>query len=195
VISYWKNRAKFRKTELDVDIISEPEPEKEPERRAEPETVEKEERTRKPLPVKKILIFSAIAVLIILLISGTIIIRNITTHEEEEVVVRTPPPVTAIHLDGLAPFFLPVKDAAGKDRFLKIGLTLDLSGPDLTNEIQKNLVILRENIYLLLKKKNISQLRSGDRRKKMVVEIKNTLNMALQTGTINAVYVTELIIL
>lgn len=99
----------------------------------------------------------------------------------------------------LAPFFMPLNlGPKESERFVTINLYLLLSNPKLDAELVKNLPMLRENIFSLLKRKKpidfIQDKKKVEQRlRQEIVTLANTLILS-GSGTINDVYFTEFIV-
>lgn len=114
-------------------------------------------------------------------------------EEEEEIVLQK---VNAYKLE---PFFIPLlKNNEETGEFVSIAPTLLLSNNKLDREIDKNLSIMRKNIYYLLRRKQPEDFK-GDQRKleeRLKKEIMTTANTLLLsgTGTVTDVFFTQFIV-
>lgn len=114
-------------------------------------------------------------------------------EEEEEIVLQK---VNAYKLE---PFFIPLlKNNEETGEFVSIAPTLLLSNNKLDREIDKNLSIMRKNIYYLLRRKHPEDFK-GDQRKleeRLKKEIMTTANTLLLsgTGTVTDVFFTQFIV-
>ncbi|MFQ5561628.1 MAG: flagellar basal body-associated FliL family protein [Nitrospinota bacterium] len=200
--------AKVRKTELDVDIISEPEPEPEEPKEEAPE--EKPAEIPKPRNLKKLIILASISFLALVVVGVFIVklllpgpapapvVEAIKEKVEQEDSIPPPPqapPEVSVLISNFSPFFLPLKNKKGEERFLRIRISVELSREQLKREITKNLIVLRGKIYDVLRKKRVEDLLTTKTLKNLNNEIQAALNMAVQTGTVTTVYFSELTIL
>ncbi|MBI3599394.1 MAG: flagellar basal body-associated FliL family protein [Nitrospinae bacterium] len=190
--------AKKRKTELDIDLI--PAGDKKEEVKTEEGEGEKE-KIKTPLSKKKIIILISSAVAVILIIA--IIIFFTRKPKKEEPVKKTPPAaVEIIPLYSFEPFFVPLSGGeplrqahdVSEGKFLKISVAVELSDKDVTKEIERNIVLLRENIFFILKTKGLKNFQDKNEREKLAKDITTTINMALQAGTVIRLYFTEFLV-
>lgn len=114
-------------------------------------------------------------------------------EEEEEVILQK---VNAYKLE---PFFIPLlKDNEETGEFVSIATTLLLSNNKLDREIDKNLSIMRKNIYYILRRKQPEDFKGDqkkleERLKKEIMTAVNTLLLS-GTGTVTDVYFTQFIV-
>lgn len=114
-------------------------------------------------------------------------------EEEEEIVLQK---VNAYKLE---PFFIPLlKDDQETGEFVSIASTLLLSNNKLDREIEKNLSIIRKNIYYILRRKHPDDFKGDQRKieerlKKEIMVAVNTLLLS-GTGTVTDVFFTQFIV-
>ena len=212
---------KKRKTELDIDTsfqIETPEveveeaeapppPLEEPVEEASPE--ETEETEKKPSR-RNIYIIAGLAVAVIALAGITYSVifggslpeetvteketMDETTIEDETAAPETVVPLIPLHNITLEPFILPIGDGEGGG-FFQIRFTLELSNEDAVAEVEENLSILRESIFVFLKRHKVEDFTKPSKRKDTILSLTRQLDRSLQNGRVNAVLVTELKIL
>jgi len=94
----------------------------------------------------------------------------------------------------IAPITVNLKNMDGKDVYLKISLSLELSNKLLANELDTKNAVIRDNIILLLSSKSIEDISSEIAKTKLCDEIKTKLNSLLDDGYIKNVYIVSFII-
>ncbi len=190
--------SKKRKTELDVDpsAAMEPEPEPQPEPLKEEEP--KEEEPKKLSKKKIIIIASGVAVLIVLIVVGFIFTEpepppKKEVQKEAELELPEPPSIKDIvPLINITfePFILPFTQN-GEEHFWQIAISLQLSSEDALDEMEHNLVIFREAIYLFLREKNKNDFLNPKKRKEILFNLKVLVDRSLQNGQVDRVLVTK----
>ncbi len=183
--------AKKRKTELDIDLI--PSEEKKEAVKTEESAEGEAEKIKAPLSKKKIIIIISSALSVILIIT---VIVFLTRKPQKEEPVKKPPTVEveAVPLYSFEPFFIPLSGGESEGKFLKISVTVELSDKDVTKEIERNIVLLRENIFFILKTKGLKNFQDKNEREKLAKDITTTINMALQAGTVSRLYFTDFLV-
>jgi len=215
---------KKRRTELDIDpsILSEgegeasseqgatvaPAPAVEKESEAKQESAEGEVKKRKLNKAKLALIaaggMGAIS-LVAAIVWGIITLPPEKTEEPEkaevEKVVKKEEPVVAIPKIevNIPPIFVfkpfLVNLGKGEDRRLvRVNFSAQMSGEKVNEEIKRNLVLIRENIYYFLQSKSIDMFRVEEKKKRMAVDMAIVLNRSIQSGAITKVLVSGLVI-
>ncbi len=77
---------------------------------------------------------------------------------------------------------------------VKITFAAELSEDNVSDEIARNLVLIRENIFTLLKSKPLEEFRDEKKKRHLAVEVAIILNESIQSGAVVKVYITELVI-
>jgi len=77
---------------------------------------------------------------------------------------------------------------------VKITFAAELSEDNVSDEIARNLVLIRENVFTLLKSKPMEEFRDEEKRRHLAVEVAIILNESIQSGAVVKVYITELVI-
>ena len=104
---------------------------------------------------------------------------------------KAAPKIPAPPLYQLKPFLVQIGD--GKEKSLvRVGFAAEMSRPEVSKEIERNLILIRENIYFILRRKSIDDFMDLEKRRKMAVEVAIALNRSIQSGAVNKVYVTDL---
>lgn len=110
-----------------------------------------------------------------------------TVKKDEKADIPAPP------LYELKPFFL--TKGEGKDKsFVRVGFAAEMTGAEVSKEIERNLVLIRENIYFLLQEKSLDSFENEEKRKRLAVEVAIALNRSIQSGAVNKVLITSLTI-
>jgi flagellar FliL protein len=190
---------KTRKTELDIDLV----PEAEKKDAEKKDDIEREEKSVEKIKSKgffskkKILIFSALAIILVLAITISIflIYKKSPPIKVEPVKKTKSEEGETVPIYSFEPFFIPVKHGDSEERFLKISLSIELSDKDVTREVEKNITFLRENILFILKAKGLKNFQEKDERERLTKDIVSAINLILQTGTVVRLYFTEFLIL
>ena len=84
-------------------------------------------------------------------------------------------------------------DKGGK-RYLRVTMELELSGNDLSKEIQQRLPQVRDSILMILPTKEYAQISTSEGKTELRDEIITKLNEFLRSGTINTIYFTEFVV-
>lgn len=213
---------KKRRTELDIDpsILTEAEEAPLPEQdepTAPAPDVEKELKTKEEAPaepkVKKgkfnkaklaliaaggmgaVSLAAAIVWGIMTLSSG-----KTETPEQAEVEAKDEPVVAAPEIEvDIPPIFtfkpFLVNLGEGEDsRLVKVTFSAQMSDAKVSEEIKRNLVLIRENIYFFLQSKSVDMFQDKEKKKRMAVDMAIVLNRSIQSGAVTKVLVFGLII-
>jgi flagellar basal body-associated protein FliL len=90
------------------------------------------------------------------------------------------------------PFLIPTRD--GPDvSFASIRLAVEMTGPEVSKEIDRNLVLVRENIYMVLSEIRIADFDDPDKRKRILVDVAIAVNRSIQSGAAMNTMVTGLV--
>ena len=90
-------------------------------------------------------------------------------------------------------FTVNLKSDAGR-RYLKATLSLELSGEELSTELDAKKAVLRDRIIRILSSKTLEEISSRKGKKKVSEQIVNTLNAMITDGEIKNIYFTEFVI-
>lgn len=91
------------------------------------------------------------------------------------------------------PFFITLVD--GDDvTLIRAGFAARMSGENVKEEIERNLTLIRENIYFVLGEKKLEDFKDPERRKKTSVDVAIAINRSIQSGAVEEVFVTSLTI-
>jgi len=90
-------------------------------------------------------------------------------------------------------FTVNLKSNAGR-RYLKVTMSLELSAPELSHELDAKTPVLRDRIIRILSSKTLEEISSKKGKQKVTEQIVDTLNSMLTDGEIKNVYFTEFVI-
>jgi flagellar FliL protein len=90
-------------------------------------------------------------------------------------------------------FTVNLKSDAGR-RYLKVTLSLELEGEELSLELDAKSAVLRDRIIRILTSKTLEEISSKKGKQKVSEQIVNTLNSMISDGEIKAIYFTEFVI-
>lgn len=90
-------------------------------------------------------------------------------------------------------FTVNLKSDAGR-RYLKATMSLELSGEELSQELDAKAAVLRDRIIRILSSKTLEEISSKKGKKKVSEQIMNTLNSMITDGQIKGIYFTEFVI-
>ena len=90
-------------------------------------------------------------------------------------------------------FTVNLKSDSGR-RYLKATLSLELSGEELSIELDAKSAVLRDRIIRILSSKTLEEISSRKGKKKVSEQIMNTLNSLITDGQIKGIYFTEFVI-
>jgi flagellar FliL protein len=93
----------------------------------------------------------------------------------------------------LDPFTVNLKSDAGR-RYLKVAITLELEGEELSLELDAKSAVLRDRIIRILTSKTLEEISSKKGKQKVSDQIQNTLNAMISDGTIKGIYFTQFVI-
>jgi flagellar FliL protein len=183
----------------------------------EKENTEKEEGTEKKSS-NKMLIIIIIVVLVLVILIGVVAAVLLLSDDEEEataqpVAAKTQPAPTAQKttptssitagsvrklneigvLYPLDTFTVNLKSDSGR-RYLKVTMDLELSGQELTAELDNKTAVIRDRIIRILTSKTLEEVTSRKGKDKLTQQIKDALNAMLVDGQIQGVYFTEFVI-
>ena len=181
---------------------------------AEEENTEEEtEEKKKPGNMLMIVI---IAVLILIIIGGAVVAVLLMGEDEEPTQQRSAAPQsqersvqrtksTPTDYDSfkklgdigilypLDTFTVNLKSDAGR-RYLKVTMSLELEGEELSIELDANSPVLRDRVIRILTSKTLEEISSKKGKQKVSVQIMDTLNSMISDGRIDGIYFTEFVI-
>ena len=147
----------------------------------------------------RLIAFATAAGLIFLLNQGKLEAQEEVTEEEkveEKTSSEEPKPAMKVkkglmfHLD---PFIVNLAKSGG-NRFLKVRISLEMSGPKVRLELKKNIQKITDSILLLLSTKVFEDVYSVQGKFTLKGEITTRANQFLTTGQVKGAYFTEFII-
>ena len=90
-------------------------------------------------------------------------------------------------------FTVNLKSDAGK-RYLKVALSLELEGAELSLELDAKTPVIRDRIIRILTSKTLEEISSKKGKGKVEYQIMDTLNAMVSDGKIKGIYFTEFVI-
>jgi flagellar FliL protein len=90
-------------------------------------------------------------------------------------------------------FTVNLKSDSGR-RYLKATISLELSGEELSVELDAKSPVLRDRIIRILSSKTLEEISSKKGKQKVSEQIMNTLNAMITDGDIKGIYFTEFVI-
>jgi len=143
-----------------------------------------------------LVVFVVAAGLIFLLNQGTLEAQEEVekveekTSSEEPKLIKKKKKSLMFHLD---PFIVNLAKSGG-NRFLKVTVSLEMSSPDVSFELKKNIKKITDSILLLLSTKVFKDVYSVQGKFTLKSEITTRVNQFLTKGVIKGAYFTEFII-
>jgi len=185
---------------------------------AEEENTEQEETQ----PVEKksnMLMIIIIVVLILIILIGAVVGVLLMGGDEEEAVASTPQAKeqsasksssstrrssSSTYDDSrqlseigvlypLDTFTVNLKSDAGR-RYLKVTMSLELEGEELSLELDAKSPVLRDRIIRILTSKTLEEISSKKGKQKVSTQVMDTLNAMISDGQIKGIYFTEFVI-
>ena len=147
----------------------------------------------------RLLAFAIAAGLIFLLNQGNLEAQEEVTEEEkveEKASSEEPKPVNKVKKDlmfHVDPFIVNLAKSGG-NRFLKVTVSLEMSGPKVRLELKKNIQKITDSILLLLSTKVFKDVYSVQGKFTLKGEITPRVNQFLTEGQVKGAYFTEFII-
>lgn len=202
--------AKKRRTELDIDADLAPPPVAEPEPKPAEEPPPQEEET--PVEPKGKINYVKLAIiggigLLILIVMGSIgygVYSKFSEEPKQEIKEETKAsapkkkllPKTKIKVDipelyQFNPFLVRI-GKGDKESLIRIDFAVEMSGAEVRKEIERNLVLIRENIYFLLSSQSIQTYTDQKKRRKMAIDVAIILNRSIQSGAVTKTLITGL---
>jgi len=90
-------------------------------------------------------------------------------------------------------FTVNLKSDAGR-RYLKVTMSLELEGEELSLELDAKSAVLRDRIIRILTSKTLEEISSKKGKAKVETQIMDTLNSMISDGQIKGIYFTEFVI-
>ena len=90
-------------------------------------------------------------------------------------------------------FTVNLKSDAGR-RYLKVTMSLELEGEELSLELDAKSPVLRDRIIRILTSKTLEEISSKKGKQKVSQQIMDTLNAMISDGTVRGIYFTEFVI-
>jgi len=90
-------------------------------------------------------------------------------------------------------FTVNLKSDAGR-RYLKVTMSLELEGEELSLELDAKSPVLRDRIIRILTSKTLEEISSKKGKQKVSLQITDALNAMISDGEIRAIYFTEFVI-
>jgi flagellar FliL protein len=90
-------------------------------------------------------------------------------------------------------FTVNLKSDSGR-RYLKVTMSLELEGEELSMELDSKTAVLRDKIIRILTSKTLEEVTSKKGKQKISEQIMDTLNAMITDGTIKGIYFTEFVI-
>ena len=143
-----------------------------------------------------LVVFVVVAGLIFLLNQGTLEAQEEVekveekTSSEEPKLIKKKKKSLMFHLD---PFIVNLAKSGG-NRFLKVTVSLEMSSPDVSFELKKNIKKITDSILLLLSTKVFKDVYSVQGKFTLKSEITTRINQFLTKGVVKGAYFTEFII-
>ena len=180
---------------------------------AEEESTEEEQPKEKKSNMLMIIIIAVL--ILIILIGATVAILLLSSDDEAE--ISSPPPAqertvskskrssSSSNYDDsrqlsdigilypLDTFTVNLKSDAGR-RYLKVTMSLELEGEELSLELDAKSPVLRDRIIRILTSKTLEEISSKKGKQKVSTQVMDTLNAMISDGTIRGIYFTEFVI-
>lgn len=163
----------------------------------------------------KMLMIIIISVLILIIIIGAVVaillmggddekrVSNQSLQTMESSTIKKRRPSSALEnsrklseigiLYPLDTFTVNLKSDAGR-RYLKATLSLELSGDELSMELDAKSPVLRDRIIRILTSKTLEEISSKKGKQKVSEQIIDTLNAIVSDGSVQGIYFTEFVI-
>jgi len=90
-------------------------------------------------------------------------------------------------------FTVNLKSDSGR-RYLKVTMSLELEGEELSLELDAKAAVLRDRIIRILSSKTLEEISSKKGKQKVETQIMDTLNSMITDGQIKGIYFTEFVI-
>jgi flagellar FliL protein len=184
---------------------------------AEEETKTEEESPPKEKKSSNLLMIIIIVILILIIIVGAVVafllmsddettpVQNTTPQAKEKQVSSTRTRNSSVMVEDSRPlseigilypldtFTVNLKSDSGR-RYLKVTMSLELSGEELSLELDAKAAVLRDRIIRILSSKTLEEISSKKGKQKVTQQIMDTLNAMITDGQIKGIYFTEFVI-
>ena len=90
-------------------------------------------------------------------------------------------------------FTVNLKSDSGR-RYLKVTMSLEVNGEELSLELDAKSAVLRDKIIRILTSKTLEEISSKKGKAKVTAQIMDTLNAMIVDGSIEGIYFTEFVI-
>ena len=177
------------------------------------EEIKEEEQEQKKSSNLLMIIIIAVLVLIIVIVAVLAVVLMGTDEEQSNQRVsqpiersspaRTNRPSAALEdsrrlseigiLYPLDTFTVNLKSDAGR-RYLKATISLELSGEELSLELDAKAPVIRDRVIRILTSKTLEEISSKKGKQKVSDQIIDTLNAIVSDGTVQGIYFTEFVI-
>lgn len=202
--------AKKRRTELDMDRDFLAEKPKEPatppkeEKPPEPPKPAAEKRPKRKINKVKLLIVVAsgtaattlTVALAWLAVSflGSIAERRQAANPPAPAPTAAPAPFIA-PVYALHPFFITLKrKGSAESDLVKIQFALEMASPETQRDMDRNITLVRENVYFMLQNKAKSDFMGREKLDKLAIDVAIAVNRSLQSGGVTRVWITDILI-
>jgi flagellar FliL protein len=81
-----------------------------------------------------------------------------------------------------------------ENHYIKTSMVLELSGEEVTEEVNKRMPQIRDAILLLIGNKTIEELQDLQGKKQLKAELKAKINSFIKTGRVKAIYFTDFVV-
>jgi flagellar basal body-associated protein FliL len=201
--------AKKRRTELDIDsdFLAE-KPEEAPPKEVAPPPPDKpakEKHPKKKVNKVKLLIVAASGIAAVTLTVALVWLgASVFTSAPKHKPAPPPPPppkeeakpvpvVSAVY--SLQPFFIPLKEkGATESKLVKIQFELEMVSPETQRDMDRNIILVRENIYFMLQNKVRADFLDKEKLAKLSVDVAIAVNRSLQSGGVSRVWITDILV-
>ena len=184
---------------------------------AEEETKTEEESPPKEKKSSNLLMIIIIVILILIIIVGAVVAFLLMSDDEAVPAQNTTPQVqerqastsrtrsSSVMMEDSRPlseigilypldtFTVNLKSDSGR-RYLKVTMSLELSGEELSLELDAKAAVLRDRIIRILSSKTLEEISSKKGKQKVTQQIMDTLNAMITDGQIKGIYFTEFVI-
>ena len=204
--------AKKRRTELDIDseLLADKSEEASPKitepAAPPPPKPAEEKRPRKKINKLKLLIViasgAAATTLTVALVWLAVSLFSSVTVKHEAPPPATPKPkqeakpaLDIAPVYPLQPFFIPLKEKGSTEgRLAKIQFDIEMVSPETQRDMDRNIILVRENIYFMLQNKTAADFMDKEKLGRLTVDVAIAVNRSLQSGGVSRVFVTDLLI-
>jgi len=178
---------------------------------------EEEESAPKEKKSSNLLMIIIIVILILIIIVGAVVAFLLMSDDEEATTQKAAPQVkekqitssktknNSVTMEDTRPlseigilypldtFTVNLKSDSGR-RYLKVTMSLELSGEELSLELDAKAAVLRDRIIRILSSKTLEEISSKKGKQKVTQQIMDTLNAMITDGQIKGIYFTEFVI-